>query len=180
MLEPVVDCRGDLPGIEYRRHRRRSVVAPRPGHGHARPATRCARDHRTRAARRARRLLGAIEVGDGRPRLMVDAAVALRAGAAQSATAARRRIQEIAQARRRVAGPTCGADQTRRIVPRGAGVYNCCRGSCDGSPDRQFHAPFPDRHAGDGGPAFFAHADLRLRAQRRRAPSASSSTSRPT
>ena len=82
VLEPIVTRRGDLPRDEHRRHRRRPFVAARPGHRHARPAARRARDQRARAARRARRLFGAAEIRDRRPRLVVDAAVALRAGAA--------------------------------------------------------------------------------------------------
>ena len=49
-----------------------------------------ARGHRARAARRARRLCRAAEVDDRRARRVVDGAVALRAGAAEPAAAARR------------------------------------------------------------------------------------------
>ena len=100
VLEPIVTRRGDLPRDEHRRHRRRPVVAARPGHRDARPAAGRARDQRARPARGARRLFGPAEVRDRRPRLVVDAAVALRAGAAAAAAAARRRAQEVAQAGR--------------------------------------------------------------------------------
>ncbi len=45
VLEPIVTRGSHLPGHQYRRHRRRPVVAARPGHRHARPFAGRAGDH---------------------------------------------------------------------------------------------------------------------------------------
>ena len=66
VLEPIVSVEIICPEAQHRRHRRRPVVAARPGHRHARAAAGHARDQRPRAAGRARRLFGAAEVGDRR------------------------------------------------------------------------------------------------------------------
>ena len=102
VLEPIVTVEvicpdvktGDIAGdLSSRRGQVTGTKGLQPGHP---------RRQRARAAGRARRLFGAPEVGDRRAGELDDATVALRAGAAQSAAAARDRIQEVAQAGRRL------------------------------------------------------------------------------
>ncbi len=102
VLEPIVTVEvicpdvktGDIAGdLSSRRGQVTGTKGAAAGHP---------RRQRAGAAGRARRLFGAPEVGDRGPGKLDDAAVALRAGPAQSAAAARDRIQEIAQAGRRL------------------------------------------------------------------------------
>ena len=90
VLEPIVGVEINCPARHDGRRHRRPVVAPRTGDRHEDDAGRHARRERTRAAVGARRLRGAPQVDDRRPRRVDDGAVALRAGAAESAAASSR------------------------------------------------------------------------------------------
>ncbi len=130
VLEPIVSVEvicpeGNTGDIAGDLSSRRGQVT-----GTTRAAAGDHRDQRARPAGRARGLFGALQVGDGRARVVVDAAVALRAGAAQPAAAARHRIQEVAPAGRGLTGRRgAPAEGTRRAnparaaaLPRGGGM----------------------------------------------------------
>ena len=90
VLEPIVSVEIDLSRRHDGRHGRRSVVAARPGHGHATMQAGMFAVNGLAPLVGARRLFGAAEVDDRRPRLVDDAAVALRAGAAEPAATSSR------------------------------------------------------------------------------------------
>ena len=125
VLEPIVSVEvicpeantGDIAGdLSSRRGQVTGTTGLQPGHH---------RDQRSRAARRARRLFGAAEVRDRRPRVVVDGAVALRAGAAEPAAAAQGRVQEVAPRRRRIeAISKTTARPDRFVAPAAASRLN--------------------------------------------------------
>ena len=109
--------------MQHRRHRRRPVVAARPGDRHQGAAAGRPRGQRARAAGRARRLFGAAEIGDRRPGLVVDAAC--------RTTSRRRRICSSSwrpNTRSRASRKKTDRRPPCTFVPAGGGDYNCVHG----------------------------------------------------